>query len=126
LPRREEYATHDDFLEASRLYVELARPFWQSETGRAAEWQEREYVLIFDNAGGFVVKDVPPGRYDLEIDLYAKRTIIDNRTMMGGELIGTLRREILVPSVDDSADLTALDLGILELRPTGVIPVRNP
>jgi len=123
-PKREDCSSEAGFREAATKHVERARHFWASEAGKAIIRQRRQYVLIFEPDGSFQVNDVPPGTYELSVTPMEPPTG-PIRTPGGGTAfpafgtkpIGSVKMEIVVPEAGDGDNGSAIDLGILPLKP---------
>ena len=101
-PKREDYSSVDAFRQA-----EVA--FWTSEKGHEIDRARRSYAVYCTEDGSFSIPDVPPGKYDLKIDLSQGLSAAS----VGGRDAGVLEKEITVP--ESAEDHEVLDLGTLEV-----------
>lgn len=112
-PKLEDYPSTDAFSSALKSYNEAYRAFWTSERGHAIERAERNYSAYCSEDGSFSIPDVPPGQYELMIDI-RDRAAADSMDMEGKK-VGLLVREITVPESEDGKEHEALDIGTLEV-----------
>ncbi len=80
------------------------------EVLRERQRAERTYVLIFDTNGNFRVDNVPPGKYQLMLNLTDPEDEYYNRRS-----IGAMSREIIVPDEKGAKVNAPFDIGALEL-----------
>jgi hypothetical protein len=79
---------------------------------------ESRYYLVFKPDGSFVVDDVPPGDYKLELHLTEPRADRHDREryMPAGREIGSLTKNITVPESPANGVENAFDLGTLTVE----------
>jgi hypothetical protein len=87
----------------------LQRTFWNTEAGRARERQERTYVLLFETNGTFHVDHVPPGKYNLFLNVTDPED-----EYYSGRAIGTTNHPVIVPT-DRAAINAPLEIGSIDL-----------
>ena len=109
-PKREDYPSQDAFVAAMLAYGKANQEFWSSEKGRALERSKRTYAAYCGQDGSFSISDVPPGQYELKIDIRDRSGAEPNE--IDGKEVGLLDREINVPEGEDGT----LDLGTLEVQ----------
>jgi thiol-disulfide isomerase/thioredoxin len=115
-PNREDFATFKAFLEANNNSFTYPARIQQQ---RAA----RTYVLMFERDGSFRAEDVPPGTYELRIQLTKPGQ--DRQAMFRSrpeDELGALVKEVLVPPGKDALDLGEL---VVPLR-AGAPATREP
>ena len=81
-----------------------------AETMRARQRAERTYVLLFDTNGSFRAESIPPGKYDLIINITDPEDEYYNR-----RTIGNMMKEVVVPDEPNVKVNAPLDIGVLEL-----------
>jgi thiol-disulfide isomerase/thioredoxin len=115
---------HDEFFDPEEFQRIHAR--YRSEEQAARRRAERSYWVNFSADGSFRVDDVPPGTYELRINLTEPRKPGENRfgPVTPDKTIASLTREVTVPEI---ASEEPLDLGLLELNwktpPTAQAPL---
>jgi hypothetical protein len=122
-PRRDDFTSDAQYVEAIQRHGERTASFWASEAGKAIIRQRRQYVLRFEPDGSFRVDDVPPGTYELSVTPMEPSGPI--KTPGGGTAypafgttpIGSVKLEMVVPPGDEAAADAAVDLGTLRLQP---------
>lgn len=111
---REDYATFKAFQEANRA----------SFGGRSAQFEAKNYEMIFERDGSFRVEDVPPGRYELHVAVTKpdpqRRGYYEPRPQ---DQIGSLIRDVTVPAGGPGEDF---DLGTLELELKDILAGARP
>jgi len=115
-PNREDFATFKAFLEANNNSFSYPARIQQQ---RAA----RTYVLMFERDGSFRAEDVPPGTYELRIQLTKPGQ--DRQAMFRSrpeDELGALVKEVIVPPGKDALDLGEL---VVPLR-AGAPATREP
>ncbi len=99
--------------EQQRAWAEFnarQQQFWQSPEGKERQRKERQYVLIFDTNGNFHADNVPPGQYDLAIQVTDPEDEYYNR-----RYIGTVHRPVTVSNEPDARVNAPVDIGAVDL-----------
>ena len=86
------------------------RAFWNSDSGRTREREERTYVLVFETNGTFRVDNVPPGKYSLSLNVTDPE-----EEYYSGRAIGTTNKQVVVPNESNAAVNATLDIGSIDL-----------
>ena len=111
---REDYATFEAFNAANTAsFSSVAR--------LESERQARNYELVFERDGSFQIDDVPPGTYELRIQI-TKPNERNNFRPAGSEgELGSLKREVIVPVGNGAFDLgtVVVPMKVLDLAPKG-------
>ena len=117
-PNREDFPTTDAFLAAVRAYAAADRAFWTSEEGREIQQAQRNYAAFCNSDGSFLVPDIPPGTYELKIEVKEANpgSAGPSRFPFEGEAVGSLNTEVTVPDPAENSSDNPVDLGTLELR----------
>ena len=119
-PARSDYATMEAYMQAWRAAYEAEKLFRISEQGRELERSERTYSGFCGEDGSFSLPDIPPGTYDLKIEMAQTRqsSVGPNQGPLAGAPVVLLAREVVVPEVPTGHESDAADLGLLELKVT--------
>ena len=91
------------------LNVQSGQPM-TPEAMLARQRAERNYVLLFDTNGVFRADHVPPGKYNLSLNVTDPEDEYYNR-----RIIGTLNKEVAVPNEPKTGVNAPFDLGVLDL-----------
>jgi thiol-disulfide isomerase/thioredoxin len=108
-PSHEDYFDTEEFQKAFAEY----RNNEQFERRRA----ERSYWVNFNPDGSFRIDDVPPGTYELRINVTEPLKPGENRwgPVPPDKVLASLTREVIVPQPASGQSDQPLDLGLLEL-----------
>ena len=88
----------------------------QSPAGKAFRRAQRWYAVKLEPDGSFRIEDVEAGAYDLLI-MVNKRPHDPHKVGLGGDLLGSARRDVTLPEMPDGRSDQPLDLGIIPLEP---------
>jgi hypothetical protein len=91
-------------------YNQLQRTFWSTDAGRAHERKERTYVLVFETNGQFRVDNVPPGKYNLFLNVSDPE-----EEYYSGRAIGQTNMPVAVPDERNAQVNAPLDIGAVHL-----------
>lgn len=86
--------------------------YYSSPAGRKYWFSKGRYVLEFSQDGSFRIEDVPPGKYEMNIDL---RELEKKMGQMKSPLIALGRKEIEMPDIPGGRCDTPLDLGVINM-----------
>lgn len=112
-PRPEDYSTSVLSWNASLGLDEAQRTFWSSSRGREVVRSMRSYAAYCSADGSFSIPDVPPGEYELKIDL--RGSVMFGPNVYNAREVGLLEKEISVPESEDGKLHDVLDLGAIEV-----------
>lgn len=115
-PKPKDFATREEFFRAVTAFSQADKHFWTSDRGRELDRCQRSYCAFCNEDGSFLVPDVPPGTYELKIEVMDARPSLvgPGQLPFGGKTVAALVREVIVPEVSvDNAN--SVDLGILEV-----------
>jgi peroxiredoxin len=90
-------------------YNEKQRQFWQTDEGMALQRQQRSYVLMFDTNANFRIESVPPGTYDLSMNV--SEPIDEYNTRQ----IGNLYKQVVIPPAPADRPNEPFDLGAIDM-----------
>jgi len=110
--------------EQQRLWTEfnnVQRIFWQTEAGRAREREERTYVLVFETNGTFHADNVPPGKYNLALNVSDPE-----EEYYSGRAMGTASQQVTVPDEPGAKVNAPVDIGTVELTIRPRVKVGRP
>ncbi len=116
-PNPKDFATTGKFIQAIKAFSQVDREFWTSERGREMEHSQRSYCAFCNEDGSFLVPDIPPGTYELKIEVTDPRPglVGPGQLPFGGKTVGTLVREVVVPELSTGQTNDCIDLGIFEV-----------
>jgi hypothetical protein len=103
--------TGADRFAAAKQYQTRLEQYWLSPEGKAHRRSERSYLARIGPDGSFRIEDVPPGTYDLSVDV----RFIDLPNL----LLPTVLHDIRVPKPAGTAEVAPLDLGVIKLNGEG-------
>src|SRR5262249_36237551 len=88
---------------------------------RQFDAEEAKYYLAISQDGSFVVDDVPPGNYELDIRLteLPADVLSNDRYMSSGSEIGALKRAVTIPEAPAEREEEPFDLGIVTVQLMG-------
>jgi RNA polymerase sigma factor (sigma-70 family) len=111
-PRTEDFTSYEAYNKAALGFSDAARAFWSSARGREVARSMRSYAAYCSDDGSFSIPDVPPGQYNLKIDM---RQQSGANSKFDGEEVGVLNTEINVPETMQANDRETMDLGTIEV-----------
>jgi hypothetical protein len=111
-PRTEYFTSYEAYNKAALEFSDAHRAFWSSARGRELAQSMRSYAAYCNADGSFSIPDVPPGLYELKIDV---RQQWSANPQFDGREVGVLEKEINVPETEDGKDHEVLDLGTLDV-----------
>lgn len=114
-PGRWQYADPRDFEKAKLAYD-------HSPETLAAEQQQQQFQLVFDDDGNFRADDVPPGTYELRLRLSKPPEKGKPRIPWQQQECGSLKREVVVPAGQGAFDLGSFTMAV---SPEAAIKVRG-
>ena len=88
----------------------------QSPAGKAFRRAQRWYAAALEPDGSFRIEDVEAGVYDLHISVN-ERPLAPHTVGLGGDLLGSARREVTIPEMAGGRSEEPLDLGVVPLQP---------
>ena len=109
LPRNVRGLTQEPLVFLGGLNVPVAQPV-DFQAMRERERAQRLYVLLFDTNGNFHADNVPPGKYNLVLNVTDPEDEYYNRRM-----IGSLSKEVVVPDEKNAKVNAPFDIGAVEL-----------
>jgi len=117
-PNQKDFPTTDAFLAAVRANAAADRAFWTSAEGRGIQQAQRNYAALCNPDGSFLVPDIPPGTYELRIEVKEANpgSVGPSRFPFEGQAVGSLNTEVTVPDLAENSSDNPVDLGTLELR----------
>jgi hypothetical protein len=90
-------------------YNEKQRQFWQTDEGIALQRLQRSYVLMFDTNATFHIESVPPGTYNLSMNLSEPMDEYNSRQ------IGNLYKQVVIPPAPADRPNEPFDLGAIDM-----------
>ena len=117
-PNQEDFSSTDAFLAALRAYAAADRAFWTSAVGRRIQQTQRNYAAFCNPDGSFLLPDIPPGTYELKIEVENPNpaSVGPSRLISEDQALGSLNTEVTVPDVAENLTSSPMDLGTLELK----------
>ena len=112
-PKPQDFASTEAFRAAAQAYGNAQREFWASEKGHEADRAKRSYSAYCSIDGTFSIPDVPPGQYELNIEV--REHLSPGASGIDGKEVGLLNKEINVPESEDGKDHEVFDLGTLDV-----------
>jgi hypothetical protein len=118
-PRRDAFGSDEAFMEARKRYAAVDREFWSSPEGHEATRARRSYWAFCAEDGGFILRDLPVGAYELQIELRPPPAshIAPAGALMEPPAIAAVVQQLSIASED-----ATVDLGIVELKSKGARP----
>jgi hypothetical protein len=116
-PKPKDFATPEEFFKAAMAFSQADKDFWISERGRELDRSQRSYCAFCNEDGSFLIPDVPPGTYELKIEVMDARPSLvgPGQLPFGGKAVGTLVRDVVVPETSGAQTVDSFDLGVLEV-----------
>jgi hypothetical protein len=86
--------------------------FWESEEGRARAKAARNFPLMLQADGSFAIEDVPPGSYELCVEIFKSPYDSTGRLPATAHL-GSIRKDVIVPQAAGNPSTETLDIGLV-------------
>lgn len=117
-PERTSFQSNAEFFAAMKHHSQQDRAFWTSPEGRQFEASAQRFTVPLKPGGSFRFEDVPPGDYELSLDIkeLTGNSIGPSQILNEGKTIGQLKVFVTVPNTSTATAGEPIDLGILQIK----------